>query len=384
MSASKLSDLLPIDSSVAKPNAYQVFGLVGGGHDDAAINAAMKRVYAGLKQAKSSSDPEIWQQAAQLAESARRILEDPTRRRALDKSLSALGSATAGSDSPPHSASGEPAAAPQVAINHNDPLAGLLPPVDPLTGAQSGAQSASTAADHTTQGGATKKASAVLGVPPGVSSAASVLGTPSQKDTAPQTPPLGIPPTSMPASSPSASTPLVNPANTETKTAPTLDWSPPKTKKTKKRRKKNNGMYLFAFFVVVMLAAIIGLLQFLSSGNRIAITQTRGKGMVAPPMNRNDPSQPPPGRSSDGVLAGAPSSGVGESLRRPNRQSDSGRPAKGSGIGRSNPQDQPPMGNPPEMSNDPSMNGNDADQSTEMQDNPAPSPSPQPTPDSPT
>lgn len=320
MAASKLSDLLPIDPSLAKPNAYQVFGLEDG-RDESAVGESIRRVYAHLKQSKATADPNAWKQAAQLAESARKILEDPARRQALDQSLA---SRVRAADA---SASDDPVAAgPKVSVTDEDPLAGLLPPVDPLATAK-GLPSASTPPASTPQN---KQASAVLGTPPGLSSAASVLGTPPASQTA------------VPAQT--ATQPVATSATASgNESAIGVDvaskaWSPAKPSK-KKRRKKSNGVYLFGFFVLLMLGAIIGLLQFLSGGNRIAINppQPGGK-VVAPPMPRDGGDRNDPRRPSDGVLADAPASGVAGSLRG----DDQG--VTGSGIGQNN-----PLANPPGM-----------------------------------
>ena len=81
MSASNLSDLLPIPDGVAKPHAYQVFGLDGGERDNQKVSDAMRKTYAHLKAAKSSSDPATWKKAAKMAEEARKLLSDPEKRR---------------------------------------------------------------------------------------------------------------------------------------------------------------------------------------------------------------------------------------------------------------------------------------------------------------
>ena len=181
MSVSKLSDLLPIDPSVAKPNAYQVFGLNGGEQDAATVTAAMQRVYEGLKDSKATADPTVWKQAAKLAEAARKLLEDPERRCALDVTLgvSAVGSLHFGVPQPETKSPGSESAVPNGAVpngagaNEHDPLAGLLPTSDPFSHAASGSASESVA---------TSNASSVLGVPSmgTPASAASVLGTPSR------------------------------------------------------------------------------------------------------------------------------------------------------------------------------------------------------------
>ncbi len=304
MAESKLSDLLPIDGSVANPNAYQVFGLHGGGHDDATVGQAIRRVYARLKQTKPTADPNVWKQAAQLAESARQVLEDSDRRQKLDQVLVAAGSTTA---------AGAVAEEHRAVATEDDPLAGLLPPVDPLAGVKPLPP-------------ATQNNAAVLGVPPGVSPAASVLGTPPTPAPQPADQP---PPTPQAAATPALSLD----AGGQSRPA---GWSPSKSVR-KKRRKKNTGMLWFGVFVVAMLGGIIGLLHFLNQGRRIAINTSPEQGVVvAQPMQPPAGSVRAPRRAGDDVLPGAPASGVAGALRR---QRDD-RP-NGSGLGQANPLNNP-------------------------------------------
>ena len=233
MSASKLSDLLPIRASDIDPNAYRVFGLNAGERDFAKVQAAMQEVYARLKDAKPTAEPEIWKQALKMAEAARKLLSDPERRCALDASLEASGLI----DLP----------APSVGPGDSDPLAGLLPSTNPVASTAPGSPVTSTA-------------SAVLGMSPmGTPPAASaVLGTPPPGTTTNPNPAPTIDQLPSPGQSP-----IVQPAAKNESGA--INWAPPKTKK--KRRKKNGGMFLFGVFVLLMLGAIIGLLQFLSIGS---------------------------------------------------------------------------------------------------------------------
>jgi hypothetical protein len=357
MAESKLSELLPIDGSVANPNAYQVFGLHGGGHDDATVGRAIKRVYARLKQTKPTADPNVWKRAAQLAESARKVLEDPDRRQQLDQTLVAAGSAT-------DSGSAKTAEEPRAVATEDDPLAGLLPPVDPLAGAKPLPPS-------------TQKNAAVLGVPPGVSPAASVLGTPPTPapQSADQPPPIqgtsttqqvaaGVQPAAAPQT---AATPT--PAFVAEGQPRSAGWSPTKSGR-KKRRKKNTGMLWFGAFVVAMLGGIVGLLHFLNQGGRIAINTSPEQGvMVAQPM------QPPAGpagnsrRGGDDVLPAAPASGVTETLRR--RQEDR---ANGSGLSQADPLNNPQPAMEPSAPMQPPTSPNP------MPAEPDPEPQPEPAP----
>ena len=109
MTASKLSDLLPIDASVIHPTPYQVFGLVDGEADREKIKSAVKGVYHHLKQAKETADPATWNQAASLVEAARKQLSQQV---------------AAGDSSVGQPTSAIPAGAQQPAA---DPLADLLP-----------------------------------------------------------------------------------------------------------------------------------------------------------------------------------------------------------------------------------------------------------------
>lgn len=307
MSASKLSDLLPIQTSGSKPNAYQVFGLTGAEQDPAKVTEAMQRVYEGLKASKATADPAVWKQAAKLAEAARKVLEDPQQRRALDASLSPSVAAAGG--------------------EADDPLASLLPKSKPLS---------TTAAGAPTTGSTGGGNAAILGIPPGLqppghdqsaaptSSAARVLGTP----------PLGTPPEpaapSAPEPAPAASsTPTVSPEPAA------VNWAPAKSKT--KRRKKNYGLFFFGLFVVVMLAAIVGLLQFLTQGGQIAVgpsgVQVDQGVVVAEPMPAAEEPRPDP-RRSDGVLGDVAASGIADSLRRPGGDSDTNN---GSGLSGADP-----------------------------------------------
>ncbi|MDV6029027.1 MAG: hypothetical protein F9B45_02740 [Phycisphaera sp. RhM] len=304
MSASKLSDLLPIRTSAGKPNAYQVFGLKSGESDAEKITAAMQRVYEGLKQSKPTADPLVWKQAAKLAEAARKQLEDPQQRRALDASL---GVVDAAHESAPSTDSGPaPGAAPATAAEPDDPLASLLPRSKPLP---------TSAAGSPTDGTTATRAAAVLGVPPGLTTPGTDRSgnAPTAAVPALGTPPLGTPTT---AADHTASQP-VNQSTSENAPVP---WVPPKPKK--KRRRKKTGLFLFGVFVLVMLGAIIGLLQFLTQGRQIAL---RPDGLpadngvvVAEPRPESDRPRPAAG-NRDGVLGEVAASGIADSLRNPNR-----------------------------------------------------------------
>ncbi|MCO8121834.1 hypothetical protein NHH03_08810 [Stieleria sp. TO1_6] len=298
MSATKLSDLLPIPGSVNKPNAYQVFGLRSGEPDTATIGAAIQRVYADLRSAKPSADPIVWKQAAQLAEAARKVLEDPTRRRQLESRFAAA-------ESPVQPARQTPTAAqpsldpPSAASDDDDPLAGLLPATNPLA-----AQTNTPATDPSSPPNTTTSAAA---------SPAAVLGVP----------PLGTPPlTPAPGNTTTGNTTTGSAATTPQPAAPApagIGWQPPKPKK-KKRRKNQSGMLVLGLFVIAMLGLIGWLLNFLVNGNRVAITPNQTGVTVAPPSAVNDRPRPA-ATPRDGILGGVASSGIAESLR-PSNPSD--------------------------------------------------------------
>ncbi len=295
MSASKLSDLLPIQTSAGKPNAYQVFGLKTGESDAAKITAAMQRVYEGLKESKPTADPLVWKQAAKLAEAARKQLEDPQKRRALDASLG-VAVDTARESAPTKEAG--------TAAEPDDPLASLLPSSKPLS---------TSAPGSPTDGVPATRAATVLGVPPG-------LATPgtdrSGNAAAAPVPALGTPPL---GTQPAASDQIANQTAKETDGGnAAIQWTPPKPKK--KRRRKKTGLFLFGVFVLLMLGAIIGLLQFLTQGGQIAL---RPDGLpaddgvvVAEPMPQSGRPRPA-AANRDGVLGNVAASGIANSLRNP-------------------------------------------------------------------
>ncbi|WP_182868758.1 hypothetical protein [Stieleria mannarensis] len=372
MPASKLSDLLPIRTATGKPNAYQVFGLKSGESDGAKITAAIKRVYQTLKESRSTADPTVWKQAATLAEAARKQLEDPQQRRALESRLAAGGDSAGGS-----TAGGDTAGGSTATSEPEDPLASLLPRSKPL--------SDPPATDSAAAGSTPQPAAAVLGMPPGLSTPArpatpaSVLGTP----------PLGTPAQGMSATGAPAPAPAQPAQPTPTSIAPTenvaenaaVTWTPPKKQKPKRRRKKT-GVFLFALFVIVMLGAIVGLLQFLTQGGQIALRPPgdAGGGIVVGQPNPA-PQQPRPAApNSDGVLGNVAASGIADSLRRP--QDDT--PADSPGMqpppvqspgNQTPPNTMPVDGMPPAQ---PPMNSEPPPADTATPD-PTPSPAPSPT-----
>lgn len=284
MSASKLSDLLPIHVSDTDPNAYQVFGLQAGEHDSAKVQAAMQEVYAQLKAAKPTADPDLWKQAMKMADTARKLLGDPERRCALDSSLEAAGVIESSLTS--------------VTANDDDPLAGLLP---------------STAAAPTPalRPPTANVASSVLGVPP---TDIPAMATPPATAAVMGTPPLDA--STAPVAAP-ATAPMVQPAAGHGTAA--IGWTPPKTK----RQQKKTGVYLFGFFILLMLGTIIGLLQFLSGGGRIALTKSGEKDDTGVVVSQPIPKRVSP-KPRDSILGPLPSNPVTDASQNPKR---------GSGLG---------------------------------------------------
>ena len=336
----KLSDLLPIPDGVTKPNAYEVFGLQGGERDNQVVSAAVKKTYAALKAAKEASDPATWKQAAKMVELARRLLADPEQRRELDARLGV-------DEAKPDSAS---------VLDDDDPLAAVLPGVDPLSGTMS----------------STGSSPAILGTPPlgelpgssGLEAAASpvALGTP----------PLGTPPAAVMAGSPATQ---VVPETVVANSPAPQAWAPQKP--SGRRRKKKSGVVLFTGFLVVMFAAIGGILFFLSQGRGLTIGQQSPSGLQVadPPTDDADPRDVAPERPKlDGVMGGVGQSGLAPSLR-----GDGGPAPKGSGL--SGPRDMREIETPalPDPMNQGSMTEPDSGMNLMQPEPPSdPEPAPQP------
>lgn len=356
MSASNLSDLLPIPDGVAKPHAYQVFGLDGGERDNQKVSDAMRKTYAHLKAAKSSSDPATWKKAARMAEEARKLLSDPEQRRELDARFGVIDEESDSAD---------------VLQEDDDPLAAVLPGVDPLSGTLSG-------------DGSSK---ALLGTPP----LAGIGGETPALETANATNGLGTPPLmgAPPLGTPPTATTTADPTNVGAAVqTPQTTWSP---QKPTRRRKKKSGMALFAGFLLVMFAAIGGLLFYLVQGGQLQIGDTPSNNgqQVA---QQDGPAQPNPGtvaaKPSDGILTSVAQSGVAPSLR------GDGQAPRGSGLAGPSMSDieTPPLPNPmesetmePVTETDPmpseNMTAVDPDpKMPEPTSEPEPTPTPDPTP----
>lgn len=282
MSVTKISELLPIPENVSQPHAYQIFGLEGGEQDDAKVAEAMREVYAKLKASKSNCDPTVWTQAAKIAETARKILEDPDRRRELDARFGVV---------------------PAV-----DPLSDLLPKADPTT------------------------AAAVLGMPP--------LGSPPPEAAAPTvlgTPPVGTAhvgtaPSVVPTGQPHSQTqPQLG--NIATGTGPVSpdgsalgNWQPAKPKK--KRRKSKTGVFVLGAFVLLMLGAIGGLLHFFNQQGPVVINgSSDNDGRIVAPSRDVVPTKTVDDPPKDPVLDNVASSGIAKG------------PGQSSGLASANPMD---------------------------------------------
>ncbi|WP_149495503.1 hypothetical protein [Roseiconus lacunae] len=328
MSLTKLSDLLPIDPSLSKPNAYQVFGIQAGEQDMRRVKAGMRQTYQRLKETRSSAEPNVWNQALKIAEAARQVLEDPDRKRSLDVAIESAKSKTLRPPPIPQSSvnpsSGSlPSHNPPTAQTAVDPLADLLPKSNPVADRTGGSSDSATPSPP-------NQAAAVLGMPP--------LGTPPPGPSAsPATPSPGVSPASapLPANAPSPSpagganlnsapqfgTPETSVSPQESPGAAPVTWTPPKPK-PKKRRRKSSGMFVLGSFVVIMLAAIVYLLTMFTNNKRIQVTQANDGGIVvsqpAPDADRRDPRSRTRATPNDGVLGGAASSGVADSIRRNN------------------------------------------------------------------
>ena len=129
MSATKISDLLPIPEGARKPHAYQVFGLEGGEQDVEKIKSAVQEIYQKLRAAKADTDPKLWTKAAEIVEKARSILSDPRKRAALDERFGVIDFDVESVLDPTASSGADPLLG---LLPTTDPLASLLPSSDPL------------------------------------------------------------------------------------------------------------------------------------------------------------------------------------------------------------------------------------------------------------
>ncbi len=132
MAAKTIYDLLPIPKGNTSPHAYEVFGLTAGEADMAVVSAAVQETVSRLRAIKSETDPAIWKTAAKVVQAARVTLADPTRKAELDARFGIL-PIDAGSTQP---AAVVPTLTPTPTPTKIDPLAGMLPPSNPLAPVQ--------------------------------------------------------------------------------------------------------------------------------------------------------------------------------------------------------------------------------------------------------
>lgn len=119
MAITKPSEILPIRDGVQSPNAYQVLGLTPGETDDNKITDAANQIIAQVKSVKAETDPALWKQIAAMVQTARVTLADPKKKQQLDRKLR-----SASEHHPSTPQSRKPTL--------SDPLAGLLPPGNPM------------------------------------------------------------------------------------------------------------------------------------------------------------------------------------------------------------------------------------------------------------
>ena len=137
MSATKLSDLLPIPPGTRQPHPYQVLGLEDGEQDMAKINSALESIVNRLKTAKENTDPDLWKRAARLVKGAQEVLANSDKKAQLD---ARFGIVSIDSEDQPSGDSNTdalaaflPNANPLSAQEKSqDPLAAVLPTANPL------------------------------------------------------------------------------------------------------------------------------------------------------------------------------------------------------------------------------------------------------------
>jgi hypothetical protein len=134
MPATKISDLLPIAPGTRQPHPYQVLGLDDGEQDPKIIARAIKQSIAKLKAAKPQADDKVWKRAALLVKQAQEVLTSPEQKAELD---ARFGIVSSEADSHPTGADADPLAAVLPAVDPlqtkpTDPLAAVLPSSNPL------------------------------------------------------------------------------------------------------------------------------------------------------------------------------------------------------------------------------------------------------------
>ncbi len=332
MSGPSVHELLGLPSDVTHPNAYEVFGLALGEADQQVIRGAIGRRVSTIKQAKSSSDPDVWMQAVRAVQKAQKVLVDPERKAALDAKYGILNEQDGNAQH----------ISPAV-----DPLAALLP------GSQSSAAAHSAAAHSAAAHSAAPHESASL---------------PRQSETLSTT----------------ATMPVAAPSNTTVPAAiPSVQVSSPR----RARYQRGSGGVIFGSLVVVMLGLIVAGLGylFLNGGNfqvvksrdgfqinsGSSVTRPSGSRVATPQNARGDGvlNPPQPARSSPTLrLSPAPKMSGPPSL--PGRNDQDERDAT---------TDAPPI-TPSVLTSDPPA-ANVAETDTPPTPTPVPSPPPGPTAD---
>lgn len=332
MSASKLTDLLPIPVGVSQPNAFQVFGLTSGEDDPEKIKAAVRSVYQRLKQYKTDSDPEIWKAAAQLASKAKAVLEDPAQRARVAASANNTAHAKKTSAKPAPPPAADPPPPPAAAI---DPLAGVLPTSDPLAALLPNSNPLQTVAPPPAAAMAGVPAAAMAGVDESGASPGTTMGspTPAAEPTSDSANVIaGVGPGGADEAALQAVAPVASsPANLGVRA----------NKRSRKRKKKSWAGVLLGTVVLGLFGAIGGMLYFLYAyppGNANEATDAPSSIVNAPiAQQEREPKEP-----RDQVLGEVAASGRASMFdgSGPNAR-DSAPNARGSGL------QGPGMGNQP-------------------------------------
>lgn len=256
MSAKTIHDLLPIEPGNSSPNAYEVFGLTLGEPDMGIVSASVADTIHRLRSIKSTTDPQVWKLAAKVVQAARAKLADPKQKAELDAQFGIvpMPSRTTSSSSSP-----SPVVGPSPTPVKFDPLAGMLPPTNPLAPVQPPVTAPVVPA-----------AAPVLPAPVLPAAAAPVLPAPVQPAPNPATP---IPPAPQSAAPPIV-TPIVTPIPTSRPDVPLiLENQPPRTR----RRRSRYSSMILSVFTLGMLVTIGFLVYFLLIGpGTLAITNQNG------------------------------------------------------------------------------------------------------------
>ncbi len=229
MAAQKLSDLLPIDDANASPHAYEIFSLEAGEQDSAKIGKAVQATVDRLRSIKPDSEPAVWQKAAKLVQAARVTLADPEKKSALDARFGIISFDESPGETP---------------ARKSDPLAGMLPPINPMAPAAPVTPANLVAPSS--------PISAPNSIPAGMFGTAEATTTPVQPSATPSTP--------------AAPAPLIR-----------------NTRPVQMRRRRGlMGSLMMATFMLGMVALIGALIYFLLFGpGAIAITSKDGEFIIS-------------------------------------------------------------------------------------------------------